>query len=302
MNRPIAVLTACFLFVCAIAGAAARTDAATPSCPITSYPGDDAAKASIATWMAQGAATAGLPGELPVMAALVESGLTNLHGSDTIGYFQMRVDIWNQGRYAGFPEQPELQLRWFIDHAVLIKSQRIAAGDASFGSDPATWGEWVADVQRPALQYRGRYQLRLAEASALITSTCPGGGPPAGSPPPDTVAPTFKARVKRVQDPIRQGGVAIVVRCPLEDCVAVAEGRVAVGGAAYLRRVRSAPRRVARGGDVRLKLRFERRLIRRIKGALHQRHRARAAVKVTVWDAAGNAASARRKIRLKHGS
>lgn len=240
------------------------------------------------------------------MAALVESGLTNLHagdpsgGSDSAGYFQMRVDIWNSGEYAGFAEQPELQLKWFIDHALIVKAQRIAAGDTSFGSDPATWGEWVADVERPAAQYRGRYQLRLTEASALIASLCPVGSPsPGGSPLPDTVAPTFKTRMKRVQDPVRDRGITIVVRCPAEDCVAVVEGRIAVGGAAYVRRVRSAPRKIARGAAVRLKLRFERRLVRRIKRALHQRHRARAVVKVTVRDAAGNAASARRNVRLR---
>jgi hypothetical protein len=106
--------------------------------------------------------------------------------------------------------------------------------------------------------------------------------------------------LKRVQDPIRHGGITVAVRCPLEDCVAIAEGRVAVGGAAYVARVRSAPRRIARGGGVRLKLRFNRRLTRRIKHALRNRHPARVAVKVTVRDAAGNAASARQKVRLKH--
>jgi hypothetical protein len=29
---------------------------------------------------------------------------------------------------------------------------------------PSQWGEWIADVERPAAQYRGRYQLRLSDA------------------------------------------------------------------------------------------------------------------------------------------
>jgi hypothetical protein len=108
------------------------------------------------------------------MAALVESGVRNLgHGdADSVGFFQMRTGIWNQGAYAGYPDQPELQARWFIDHALAVKRARIAAGERSFGRDPSTWGEWIADVERPAEQYRGRYQLRLAEARRLLR----GGG------------------------------------------------------------------------------------------------------------------------------
>ena len=58
--------------------------------------------------MAGGAAAAGLPAELPVMAALVDSGLVNLSAgdSDAVGYFQMRLGIWNTGEYEGYPETP----------------------------------------------------------------------------------------------------------------------------------------------------------------------------------------------------
>jgi len=38
----------------------------------------------------------------------------------------------------------------------------------NFGKDATNWGEWIADVELPAEQYRGRYQLRLAEARALL--------------------------------------------------------------------------------------------------------------------------------------
>lgn len=104
------------------------------------------------------------------MAALVESGLANLSGgdADSVGFFQMRVGIWNRGEYAGYPDRPELQVKWFVDHALALKRARVAAGDADFGSDPSTWGTWIADVERPAAQYRGRYQLRLQEARALL--------------------------------------------------------------------------------------------------------------------------------------
>jgi hypothetical protein len=134
------------------------------------YPGNDASRAELAKWLAARAQKAGLPPELPVMASLVESGVKNLNfgDADSVGFFQMRVGIWNKGAYAGFPERPELQAKWFIDNALAVKRQRIAAGDVNFGKDPSKWGEWIADVERPAAQFRGRYQLRLGEARGLL--------------------------------------------------------------------------------------------------------------------------------------
>jgi hypothetical protein len=134
------------------------------------YPGDGAGQKALAKWLAKQAEEAGLPPELPVMAALVESGVRNLDfgDADSVGFFQMRVSIWNKGEYAGYPDNPGLQIKWFIDTALAHKKAQIAAGDAGFGKDPRTWGEWIADVERPAEQYRGRYQLRLAEARRLL--------------------------------------------------------------------------------------------------------------------------------------
>jgi hypothetical protein len=134
------------------------------------YPGDGATKQQLAAWLAASAEKAGLPPELPVMAALVESGLANLSGgdADSAGYFQMRVGIWDQGAYLGYRDKPELQVKWFIDHALAVKQQRLAAGDAQFGADPSGWGNWIADVERPLESLRGRYQERLSQAQALL--------------------------------------------------------------------------------------------------------------------------------------
>lgn len=134
------------------------------------YPGDDAGREALAQWLASQARKHGLPPELPVMAALVESNVQNLNygDRDSVGFFQMRTGIWNQGEYAGYDRKPELQAKWFIDHALAVKRARIAAGIDDFGRDPSSWGEWIADVERPAEQYRGRYQLRLAEARRLL--------------------------------------------------------------------------------------------------------------------------------------
>jgi hypothetical protein len=139
----------------------------------------DSSQVAIAHWMAQGARDSGLPGELPVMAALTESGLRNLaYGDrDSVGYFQMRTGIWDAGPYAGYLARPELQLRWFLDHALAVRTDRIAAGDASFGTDPAQWGEWIADVERPAVPYRGRYQGQLETARALLATPAPALAP-----------------------------------------------------------------------------------------------------------------------------
>jgi len=133
--------------------------------------------------MAAEAHRRGVPPELPVMAALVESGLQNLSGGDrdSVGFFQMRLGIWNQGDYAGYPERPDLQLDWFLDQALAVKEQRIARGLPV--DDPRAYGEWVADVERPAEEYRGRYALRLQEAGELLdrAAASEDAAPPSGS-------------------------------------------------------------------------------------------------------------------------
>ena len=102
------------------------------------------------------------------MASLVESGMRNLSfgDRDSVGFFQMRTTIWNGGPYAGYGSKPELQLKWFLDQAASVKNQRVAAGKSV--TDPSQFGDWIADVERPAAQYRGRYQLRLSEARDLL--------------------------------------------------------------------------------------------------------------------------------------
>ena len=152
------------------AAADAGTPIQLPSDISDDYPGNDASKDELAKWLAKQADKHGLPPELPVMASLVESGVKNINygDADSVGFFQMRVGTWNQGDYQGFPQNPELQAKWFIDQALAVKKKAIASGDANFGKDPSKWGEWIADIERPAEQYRGRYQLRLGEARGLL--------------------------------------------------------------------------------------------------------------------------------------
>jgi cell wall-associated NlpC family hydrolase len=131
------------------------------------YPGDNAPKAEIAQWMGDLAQKHGLPRELPVMASLVESSLhnDNFGDRDSLGYFQMRTSIWDKGNYAGYPNDPALQVKWFIDQALAVKNQM---PDRHFGSNPANFGEWIDEIERPAEEYRGRYQLQLSAAQELL--------------------------------------------------------------------------------------------------------------------------------------
>jgi hypothetical protein len=133
-----------------------------------SYPGDDASRDEVAAWMASEAQARGLPRELPIMASLAESGLRNLDygDADSVGFFQMRTSIWNHGAYAGYGDRPELQLRWFLEEAEAVRAKRVAEGLPV--DDPRHYGDWIADIERPAEQYRGRYQLRLDEARGLL--------------------------------------------------------------------------------------------------------------------------------------
>ena len=152
------------------------------------YPGDDAPKQQIAAWMAKQAEQRGLPPQLPVMAALVESNLTNVNygDADSLGYFQMRVSIWNRD-YPGFADDPKKQVDWFLDTAERVKEQRVALGKSI--TDPDQFGEWIADVERPAEQYRGRYQLKLGEANALLEDATPVPAAPEAAPAAPKPAP-----------------------------------------------------------------------------------------------------------------
>jgi hypothetical protein len=180
-------------------------------CPAV-YPGDDAASERIARWMARGSADRGLPRELPVMAALVESGLHNLGGTSFAGYFGMSRTL-NTGDYRGFRRHPDLQLRWFADTAILVRQRRVAEGRPDPAADESTYGSWIADVERPARQYRTRYQPRLEEARSLIAGKC------AAPHTDDLVPPRLRWRIEASQQPLATRGIVMRVRCPDHDCL-----------------------------------------------------------------------------------
>src|SRR5262249_30844567 len=87
--------------------------------------------------------------------------------ADSLGFFQMRTSVWS-GQFPDFQHHPEQQLKWFINEALSVKNQRLARGEVAFQHDPNQFGDWIADIERPAEQYRGRYQLRLDQATSLL--------------------------------------------------------------------------------------------------------------------------------------
>jgi hypothetical protein len=249
-------------------------------CPAV-YPGDDASKERLARWMARGAADRGLPHELPVMAAIAESGLRNLRGSSYAGFFGMSLSL-NAGEYRGFPRNPDLQLRWFLDTAGLVRQRRVAEGRPDPTKDPAAYGNWIADVERPVPENRSGYQPYLDDARELIAGKC---APPASD---DTTPPRLEARIAGRQQPLATGGIVLRVRCPDADCLVGAT--TAIGA----RTVHAAAREPARLGYTTLTVRLPRATRRKLRagGAVTARVTAIAA------DAAANPASRRRVVTL----
>jgi hypothetical protein len=293
----------------AVVGGLAAAAIAGPAqaCPLpVAYPGDDAPKVAIAQWMARGASGAGLPRELPVMGALVASGLQNLAqgGSDSAGYFQMRVALWNTGQYAGYPDHAELQLKWFIDYATKVRQMHLAQGEPDPLPDENAWGSWVADVLLPPEQYRGAYQLRLAEARELIGPPCPGDpGPAAPVAPapvavPDTTAPVARLGGTRNQHPLRRGAILVEVTCPGEACRAAATGTLRLPGRARVLHLRAQPAALAQGQTRALRLALSKVARSAVRRALRTHRALQARLLVTVTDTAGNAATTTRTVRL----
>jgi hypothetical protein len=288
MYRALVIFAAFLLF------AVAAPASAWAICPRPlPYPGDDASKTSLARWMATGAAARQIPPELPVMAALVESGLANLPDADgdSLGFFQMRERYWNQGEYAGYPDNPELQLEWFVDHALLERARRIAKG---LGTTEYEYGEWIADVEKPAAQYRGRYQLRLGEARALIGSFCTGipGDAFADETPP--LLTLVGLRTRRVLERRR---VSVKVDCGPDDCSLTGRGAVKLYAGVY--RISARPVDLQPGEKAVMRFPLGARALRAARRALAGGAPVRARIAVTAVDGSANAVTKRWTARLR---
>ena len=257
------------------------------ACPApVSYPGDEAPKESLAQWMAAGATARGIPPELPVMAALVESGLSNLsYGDrDSVGFFQMRERYWNQGEYAGYPDRPELQLEWFIDQAGLERARRSARG---LVTTELEFGEWIADVERPSAQYRYRYQLRLSEARALVGSICTGF----------LGQPLLTLTGSPAQRTLQRRAVSVKVGCGGEVCEIAGRGTLKALG--QVSRISAPPLNLVAGQKAVLRFALGARLRRTVRGALLSGAPIRVRIAVTAVDASANAVTERWTARLR---
>ena len=260
-------------------GGAPAPDFSEP-CPAL-YPGDDAGQQRIARWMARAAADRGLPSELPVMAGLAESGLRNLRGDSYHGFFGMH-DSLNAGEYRGFPRRPELQVKWFIDTARVVRRRRVAEGRPDPARDPAAFGVWIADVERPAPENRSGYQPFLDEARTLIAGKC---NPPSSG---DTTPPRLEARIPASQRPLAAGGIRLSVRCPDQDCLAGATAKIGA------RTVRATPTEPSARGFTVLTVAVP----RAVRRELRQGYSLRATVTAIAADAAANATTRRRLVTL----
>jgi hypothetical protein len=227
----------------------APAQAATCGKPVA-YPGDAASPELFANWMANAAAARGLPGELPVMAGLVESGLKNLNygDADSIGFFQMRTSIWDKGIYAGYAKNPDLQIKWFTDQAISVRNYYKTSGKGDPAASSGTYGVWIADIERPAEAYRGRYQLHLAEAQKLVAATC------VDLQGVNVLAPVSHLTIKRKQHPSRTGSISVRVSCPKDQCISTVGASFRVPGRRGVVKLSSDTAMIAAGGHVTVKV------------------------------------------------
>jgi cell wall-associated NlpC family hydrolase len=150
-----------------------------PSAFEIEYPAGNPSHRQIAAWMGENASAAGLPQELPVMAALSASDLTDLrsHVDDAFGFFGMS-EASSHGPYSGFAKDPEKQLAWFLDRAAVVRAERVAGGHPAYGRDPSSWHEWI----RAVLGRHGAHDPSTSrEAAQRLLSPLPDAGRRAGA-------------------------------------------------------------------------------------------------------------------------
>ncbi len=187
-----------------------------------------------------------------------------------------------------------------------MRQTRLAAGRADPLSDDGQWGEWIADVERRAEQYRARYQLRLADAREMIGALCmpPGGDPSGGSPGPDAPdpsdvrAPRLALRLTQGQRPLRRRAILLRAGCPAEACAIAASGSIKLPGSKRVYRFASKPRRLASGRSTTVTLKLSKSLRRALKRAFESRGKASARVTIRAVDLAGNVTQKRVSVRL----
>lgn len=128
----------------------------------------------------------------------------------------------------------------------------------------------------------------VGTASATLASA-----PPASQ--LDSTAPAFTL-LKRA---LRKRRLVVQVACPAEPCTAVAAGRLLLPGLARAFDLAPASAQIGTGAQAALELRLSSKAWRLARRALRAKRRLRVLLRLVIRDAAGNAASARRVIRLR---
>ena len=161
------------------------------------------------------------------------------------------------------------------------------------------------------------YQLRLADARALIGASCAGWPPPseplpaAPAPPvplpppvmvaaavPDTVAPLLRLGGSVRQPAVDRGAVVVTAGCPTDRCRISATGSLTIPGRARPVALRSKPRDVARGQRAVLRLPLSPSVRRAARRALRHRRTLRATIRVVAGDEAQNRTIRLRTVRI----
>jgi plastocyanin len=124
------------------------------------------------------------------------------------------------------------------------------------------------------------------------TTTGPGLGPLGGG---DKIAPAVKALGRRTQHVLRQRAVLLGVQVS-EASTLTASGTIAVPGGRAIKLSRA--RRQVGAGATSLKLKLSGKRLAAVRRALRRHRRLTARLTVTARDAAGNAGSARRRLKL----
>ena len=196
-----------------------------PAAP-DAYPGDDAPKEQIAAWMAARGR------EARPAAAAAGDGLARRVRPEEPQLRRRRLASASSrcasasGTRAPTPATPTSPSCRSSGSSTRPRPSRSSASRAgSRSTDPNQFGDWIADVERPAEQFRGRYQLR---------STRPTGCSPHAAEPP---APR---RRRRAPAPAAAGNAAI----------AAALADAAPPPRARQRRPRQGARRARRGREV----------------------------------------------------
>lgn len=171
----------------------------TPAPPPSASKADQYALAIIAEGRRRGVTPRGI--QIALSVALVESGMKNYANSnvpeslniphdavgsdhDSLGLFQQRCPMWGPAEVL---MNPALSAGLFYDRLTKL----------NYNDPNRLPGDFAADVQRPAAQYRGRYQERMGDAVALYNRL-------SGTAPPTQGEDELSAEAERKIDAIYQ--------------------------------------------------------------------------------------------------